>query len=206
MFPIHYVNTTLPNAHTPGSITTKIASTEKAVLRKAVETPLPEKNANPQTPSKNRPREALEHEIELLRAKLSKKKTKRSPPLARLKDFACHDYDAELEHWKQNKTENKKAVRPAGIRIKAFLKRSFVTNARINEFKAFGTILNGASNQRSMTTICEELNMTPNVMHFLERLKHEHAQACALREQLEDAAINFETAYDEFCHAVKDIE
>lgn len=162
----------------------------------------------PETPHapKKRPREELEQEIQLLREKLQQKKTKRSKrsePMQRLNDFICNNYKQELQQWEQNKNPNKKNARPAGIRIRAFLKRTLVTKQRFNEFKAFGTILNGASNQRSMSAICEETCMPPNVIHFLQRMINEHKQICQLREQLEDAADNFHTSYDEFSEAVK---
>ena len=201
MFAHKIINMPLsPSSH---KITTNFHNKQESVEFK---TPEPKPAVTPDAPKK-RPREELEQEIQLLRQQLNRKKTKRSPPLERLYDFVCNDYEQELQQWQLKKQDkpNKKAVRPNGIRIKAFLKKPFVTKQRINEFKAFGTILNGASNQRSMSTICEETNMPINVLAFLEQMKQHHQQACQLREQLEQARKDFETAYDNFSHAVQQI-
>ena len=198
MFAHKIINMPLSSTH---KITTNFHNEQESVEFKT-----PEPKVTPDAPKK-RPREELEQEIQLLRQQLNKKKKKRSPPLERLYDFVCNDYEQELKQWQLKKQDkpNKKAVRPNGIRIRAFLKRSFVTKQRINEFKAFGTILNGASNQRSMSTICEETNMPINVVAFLEQMKQHHQQACQLRQQLEQARKDFETAYDNFSHAVQEI-
>lgn len=166
---------------------------------------------NPPTSPKKRSREDLEREIQELRMQLQpKKKQRRLPPMPVLKDFIAdtQNFKQQLDEWNQkkqiaknNKTQGQKAdktIRSAALRIQTFFQRTIVTKQRFRAFEAFGTLINGAKNQRAIKDVIQELNLPEDVQLKLRNMQQAHANVCRLRAQMEHEANQFYQHYVDF--------
>ena len=160
---------------------------------------------------KKRSREELEREIQLLKQQLHpKKKSRRLPPMPILKDFIAdtQNFKQQLDDWNKkkqtaqhNKTQGQKAdktIRSAALRIQSFFQRTIATKQRFRAFEAFGTLINGAKNQRAIKDVVQELNLPEDVHIKLKRMQQTHADVCRLRAQMEQQAAQFYQNYLDF--------
>lgn len=169
---------------------------------------------NPPPAPKKRSREDLEREILELKQQLQpKKKQRRLPPMPILKDFIAdtQNFQAQIQEWnhkkqiaQHNKTKGQKAdktIRSAALRIQSFFQRTIVTKQRFKAFEAFGTLINGAKNQRAIKDVVQELNLPQDVQHNMTLMQQTHANVCSLRAQMEQQAALFYKQYIQFSNA-----